>query len=81
MVGGFKLGVRHGTYCIGCCWGLMVVLVAAGAMGLAWVALIAVVIFAEKILPRSPARIVGAALLGLAGAVAASPAVTALLLA
>ena len=27
-------------YCLGCCWALMVVLVAAGAMGLAWVLLI-----------------------------------------
>lgn len=79
VLGGFQLGVRHGIYCIGCCWGLMVVLVAAGAMGLAWVALIALVIFAEKLLPRSPARVVGVVLLGLAGAVAVRPDVAALL--
>lgn len=65
--GGFRLGLHHGSYCVGCCWGLMAVLAAAGAMGLAWVALIALVIFAEKLLPQgeSAARIVGTVLIGL----------------
>jgi predicted metal-binding membrane protein len=73
--GGIELGVRHGAYCIGCCWGLMAVLVVAGAMGLAWVTLVAVVIFAEKLLPpgRAAARIVGGLLLLLAGTVAVMP--------
>jgi predicted metal-binding membrane protein len=76
---GFRLGVRHGLYCVGCCWGLMVVLVAAGAMGLPWVTLIALVVFGEKLLPRSPARLVGLLLLGLAAAVAIRPDLSALL--
>jgi predicted metal-binding membrane protein len=49
--GTFKMALAHGFYCIGCCWALMVVLVSAGAMALHWVLLIAVLVFAEKLLP------------------------------
>jgi predicted metal-binding membrane protein len=38
-------------FCIGCCIGLMAVLVIAGGMGLVWVAAIALVVAAEKLLP------------------------------
>ena len=77
--GGLELGVRHGAYCLGCCWALMVVLVVAGAMGLAWVALIAFVIFVEKLLPggRRAAHLTGAGLLVLAAAIAVRPEVVA----
>jgi predicted metal-binding membrane protein len=51
-VGAVRMGVEHGTYCIGCCWGLMVILFALGVMSLVWMAVIAGVIFAEKILPH-----------------------------
>lgn len=73
--GALELGLRHGAYCVGCCWALMAVLVIAGAMGLAWVALIAVVIFAEKLLPpgRVSARLAGVGLLFLGAAVTLSP--------
>jgi predicted metal-binding membrane protein len=47
------VGVRHGGYCLGCCWALMGVLLAAGVMSLAWMATIAAVITAEKVLPRA----------------------------
>src|SRR5262249_51512280 len=70
--GSLALGWSHAMYCLGCCWALMVVLVAAGAMGLAWVLLITAVVAAEKLLPRGEwiARVTGAAflLLGVAGA-------------
>jgi predicted metal-binding membrane protein len=49
--GTLKMALAHGFYCIGCCWALMVVLVSAGAMALQWVLLIAVLVFAEKLLP------------------------------
>jgi predicted metal-binding membrane protein len=49
--GTLKLALLHGFYCLGCCWALMVVLVSAGAMALQWVLLIAVLVFAEKLLP------------------------------
>jgi predicted metal-binding membrane protein len=79
--GSLALGWAHAMYCLGCCWALMVVLVAAGAMGLAWVLLIAAVVAAEKLLPRGEwiARATGGALLLLGVAVALRPAfVTAL---
>jgi predicted metal-binding membrane protein len=76
VLGGLTLGFRHGLYCVGCCWGLMAILVAAGAMGLEWVALIAAVVFAEKLLPpgRHIARVVGIVLIGVAIVVALRPA-------
>jgi predicted metal-binding membrane protein len=77
--GGYRgmlgLAAEHAAYCVGCCWGLMVVLVAAGAMALQWVLLIAAVVFVEKLLPRGEwtARLVGAALILLGVAVAVHP--------
>ena len=44
-----RVGVHHGTTCVGCCWGLMIVLVAVGVMNLAVMAALAAVIFAEKL--------------------------------
>jgi len=73
--GGLALGWAHAVYCLGCCWALMVVLVAAGAMGLAWVLLIAAVVAAEKMLPGGEwiARATGVALVVLGVAVALRP--------
>ena len=63
--GSLALGWSHAVYCLGCCWALMLVLVAAGAMGLRWVLLIAAVVAAEKLLPGGEwfARAAGGALL------------------
>ena len=67
-----RLGVEHGAYCVGCCWGLMAVLVVAGSMSLAWVTLIALLVFVEKVLPfgRRAGQLSGGLLLLLAVAVA-----------
>ena len=51
-LGALRMGAKHGTYCVGCCWGLMVVLFALGVMSLTWMAIVAALIFAEKVLPR-----------------------------
>lgn len=51
--GALRLGLDHGRYCLGCCWALIAVLVAAGGMGLAWVALIALIVLVEKLAPRA----------------------------
>jgi predicted metal-binding membrane protein len=61
----FTLGVRHGLWCIGCCVGLMAVLVLAASMSLAWAAVIAGVIFVQKVmpLPETSTRVTGAALI------------------
>ncbi|MBN1240718.1 MAG: DUF2182 domain-containing protein [Gammaproteobacteria bacterium] len=62
--GAFRLGARHGLWCLGCCWVLMLLLFVAGVMNLLWVALIAAFVLAEKTLPggRLIARVTGAAL-------------------
>lgn len=63
-LGALRLGAEHGAYCIGCCWALMAVLVVAASMELVWVAVIALAVAAEKLLPRGPvlARLGGLAL-------------------
>lgn len=72
-LGALRMGVVHGAYCLGCCWALFAVLVAAGVMSLAWMALLTLVVFAEKVLPLGPraARVIGVAFLALGAAVAA----------
>jgi predicted metal-binding membrane protein len=49
--GALRMGVEHGAFCVGCCWGLMLALFALGVMSLFWMAIVAAVIFAEKLLP------------------------------
>ncbi len=46
------MGLRHGSYCAGCCWLLMALLFVAGVMNLLWVATITVFVLVEKIVPR-----------------------------
>jgi predicted metal-binding membrane protein len=50
--GAFRLGLRHGLYCLGCCWALMLVLFVSGIMNLIWIAILSVLVLAEKLLPR-----------------------------
>jgi predicted metal-binding membrane protein len=49
--GPFRTGVAHGAFCIGCCAGLMVVLIALGMASILWMALVAAAILAERLLP------------------------------
>lgn len=74
--GALRIGVEHGAWCLGCCWALMAALFALGAMSIAWMALISVLIVAERLLRwRTPAtRAVAALLAALAIGVAAAPA-------
>ncbi|MGZ8652515.1 MAG: DUF2182 domain-containing protein [Actinomycetota bacterium] len=44
-----RVGMHHGAYCVGCCWGLMIVLIAVGAMNIAVMAVLAAVILVEKV--------------------------------
>jgi len=62
--GALRMGLRHGVYCLGCCWALFAVLVAAGVMSIAWMLLLTVVVFVEKLLPygQYAASLVGLAL-------------------
>ena len=49
--GAFRMGIESGTYCIGCCWVLMVLLFFSGIMNLLWIALIAAFVLIEKTFP------------------------------
>lgn len=64
--GGLELGVRHGAWCLGCCWALMAALFAVGMMSLGWMALIAALIAVEKLLPWQTVARRGVAVLLLA---------------
>ena len=62
VLGAAAMGLHHGAYCLGCCWLLMALLFVLGVMNLTWVALLTVVVLAEKLLPRGEllSRILGA---------------------
>jgi predicted metal-binding membrane protein len=49
--GALRLGVEHGAWCVGCCWALMAALFALGVMSIPWMAFVAALIAAEKLLP------------------------------
>jgi predicted metal-binding membrane protein len=52
VAGAFRMGLWHGSFCVGCCWALMLLLFTAGVMNLLWVAAIAVIVLLQKILPH-----------------------------
>ena len=64
-IGALRMGLRHGGYCLGCCWALFAVMVAAGVMSLAWMLLLTLLVFIEKVLPqgRRAAPVIGVALI------------------
>ena len=49
--GAWAMGLKHGGYCLGCCWAVMLLLFVAGAMNLAWIVFLTAVVAAEKLLP------------------------------
>lgn len=52
--GAFVMGLRHGAYCVGCCWALMLLLFVVGVMNLAWIAGLAIFVLVEKLAPAGP---------------------------
>jgi predicted metal-binding membrane protein len=64
--GALIMGLRHGLYCLGCCWTLMLLLFATGVMNLLWVALIAGYVLIEKVTPagQSISRFMGLFMIG-----------------
>jgi predicted metal-binding membrane protein len=69
--GALGMGVRHGLYCVGCCWALMLLLFTAGVMNLLWVAAIAMFVLVEKLASRghTVSRVAGVALIAWGGCV------------
>jgi len=59
--GGLQMGVRHGGWCIGCCWALMASLFALGVMSIVWMAFVAGLIAFEKLIPWRRVATFGAA--------------------
>ncbi len=52
VAGALRMGVEHGASCVGCCSGLMLLLFALGVMSVTWMAVVAGLVFAQKVLPR-----------------------------
>jgi len=67
--GAVRMGARHAMYCIGCCWMFLLVLFVVGAMSLAWMGIVSIFIFAEKVgSERFPVkRVIGIVLFVLGG--------------
>ncbi|MCY1556372.1 hypothetical protein D9M68_931120 [compost metagenome] len=66
ILGGWRMGLAHGAYCLGCCWALMGLLFVVGVMNLLWVAVIGAFVLLEKTLPQGLwlGRLCGLLLLG-----------------
>jgi predicted metal-binding membrane protein len=65
-LGALVMGMRHGSYCVGCCWLLMGLLFVAGVMNVLWVAVIAGFVLVEKLVPWGDrlGRVAGVVLVG-----------------
>jgi predicted metal-binding membrane protein len=63
-LGSLRLGLRHGLFCVGCCWALMALLFVVGVMNVLWIAAIAIFVLLEKAVPagRLVSRLAGTAL-------------------
>jgi predicted metal-binding membrane protein len=69
----FRLGIKQGLYCLGCCWAMMLVVFAVGVMNVAWMAGLAAVMTVEKLQTgRRFAHGVGVALIAIGTGIAAS---------
>jgi len=77
MAGLFRLGVRHGVYCLGCCWAMMLVMFAVGVMNLVWMAALGATMAMEKISSTTRfSRAIGLILLGIGLSIAVSSLLT-----
>jgi predicted metal-binding membrane protein len=67
--GALVMGLRHGLFCVGCCWMLMLLLFVGGVMNLLWVGGLAFFVLVEKMAPggRRFSRVAGAALVAWGG--------------
>ena len=64
--GALASGMRHGAYCLGCCWMLMALLFVGGLMNLLWIAGLSLLVLFEKLLPWGGriSRVIGIVLIG-----------------
>ena len=61
LLGAWRMGIRHGLYCLGCCWALMALLFVGGVMNILWIAALAALVAIEKLVPKGEqiARVLG----------------------
>ena len=64
--GAWRMGLRHGLNCLGCCWALMALLFVGGVMNILWIAALTVLVGIEKVAPRGEAiaKALGAVMIG-----------------
>ena len=65
MQGALNMGIKHGAFCVGCCWALMVLMFFFGLMNLIWIAILSVIMLTEKIIPQGElfSRLIGVLLI------------------
>lgn len=65
VLGAFKMGTKHGLFCLGCCWAIMLLLFVGGVMNLSWVLLLTIAVMVEKTLPAGDliSKIIGVVLI------------------
>jgi predicted metal-binding membrane protein len=49
--GALRMGLKHGAFCVGCCWMLMALLFVGGIMNVLWIAVLAILVLLEKVAP------------------------------
>ena len=66
LSGAWRMGIRHGLYCLGCCWATMALLFVGGAMNLLWIAAVTGLVAIEKLAPKGEwvARLLGGVMIG-----------------
>ena len=64
--GAWHMGIRHGLYCLGCCWAMMALLFVGGVMNLLWIAALAGLVAIEKLAPKGEvvAQVLGGVMIG-----------------
>ena len=71
--GVFRLGLRQGVFCLGCCWAMMLVMFAVGVMNVVWMAALGAIMAAEKIATTTRfSRVVGVAFVAIGGVLIAT---------
>jgi predicted metal-binding membrane protein len=66
LAGAWRMGARHGRYCLGCCWAMMMLLFVGGAMNLPWIVALAALVAIEKLAVRGEliAQVLGGVMIG-----------------
>jgi len=59
LSGAIRMGIQHGAYCLGCCWALFAVLLAAGLMSIPWMLVLTLIVFLEQVFPQGQRIAVG----------------------